>query len=151
MNKKNKILLIIATITFLSVIIGATYAFFQNQGSGSGRIDTSVITGTTDLLSFSFGDLINIHATEENFGEGMGDLSDSTTGTAILKANNSTNEANVTYNIYLIIEENDFVYTSDNGTPEILLNVTDPNGNMVENITGLVHYEDGFDITTRTG
>ena len=151
MNKKNKILLIIATITFLSMVIGATYAFFQNQGSGSGRIDTSVITGTTDLLSFSFGDLINIHATEENFGKNMGDLSDSTTGTAILKANNSTNEASATYNIYLIIEENDFIYTTSDGKPEILLNVTDPNGNMVENITGLVHYEDGFDITTRTG
>ena len=81
----------------------------------------------------------------------MGSISDSTTGQAILKANNTTNEATARYNIYLIIENNDFVYTTEEGTPEIVLNVTDPNGNKVENITGLVHYENGFDITTRTG
>lgn len=95
--------------------------------------------------------MINIYATEENFAQGMGSISDSTTGQAILKANNTTNEATARYNIYLIIENNDFVYTTEEGTPEIVLNVTDPNGNKVENITGLVHYENGFDITTRTG
>ena len=81
----------------------------------------------------------------------MGNLSDSTTAQAILRANNTSNEATANYNIYLIIEENNFEYTTSDQTPEILLNVTDPNGNPVENITGLVHYEDGFDITTRTG
>ena len=81
----------------------------------------------------------------------MPSLSDSTTGSAILRANNTTNSATATYNIYLIIESNDFEYTTEEGTPELLLNVTDPNGNKVENITGLVHYENGFDITTRTG
>ena len=150
-DKKNKILLIIATITFLSVIIGATYAYFFMQGNRSGTIDTSIITGSTDLLSFNFGDSIYIQANQDNFGEGMGNLSDSTTGTALLRAGDTTSNVDATYNIYLIIEENDFVYTTSEGTPEILLNVTDPNGNPVENITGLVHYEDGFDITTRTG
>lgn len=81
----------------------------------------------------------------------MGNLSDSTTAQAILRANNTSNEATANYNIYLIIESNNFEYTTSDQTPEILLNVTDPNGNPVENITGLVHYEDGFDITTRTG
>ena len=151
MNKKNKILLIIATITFLSMVIGATYAYFFMQGNHSGTIDTSVITGTTDLLSFNFGDSIYIQANQDNFGEGMGNLSDSTTGTALLRAGDTTSSTSATYNIYLIIETNDFIYTTSEGTPEILLNVTDPNGNKVENITGLVHYEDGFDITTRTG
>ena len=151
MNKKNKILLIIATITFLSMVIGATYAYFQNQGNNSGAIDTSIITGTTDLLSFNFGDSIYIQANQDNFGASMGNLSDSTTGTALLRAGDTTSSTSATYNIYLIIEENDFIYTTSEGTPEILLNVTDPNGNPVENITGLVHYEDGFDITTRTG
>ena len=150
-KRKNTILLIIATITLITVVLGATYAYFQAQGTGGANIDTSIITGTTDLLSFSFGDEINIQANEENFAEGMPSLSDSTTGTAILRANNATNSATTTYNIYLIIEANDFEYTTEDQTPEILLNVTDPNGNPVENITGLVHYEDGFDITTRTG
>ena len=150
-NKKNLSLLIVGIVTLIVVTLGATYAYFQAQSNGGANIDTDVITGTTDLLSFSFGDEINIQANEENFAEGMPSLSDSTTGSAILRANNTTNSATATYNIYLIIESNDFEYTTENGTPELLLNVTDPNGKPVENITGLVHYEDGFDITTRTG
>ena len=150
-NKKNITLMAIGAITLILVTLGATYAYFVAQSGGGANIDTNVITGTTDNLSFSFGDLININATEENFGQGMGSISDSTTATAVLKANNTTNEATAKYNIYLIIESNDFVYTTEEGTPEIVLNVTDPNGMEVENITGLVHYENGFDITTRTG
>ena len=150
-NKKNTILMAVAAITLIALTLGATYAYFQAQSTGGSNIDTDVITGTTDLLSFSFGDEINIQANEENFAEGMPSLSDSTTGSAILRANNTTNSATATYNIYLIIESNDFEYTTEEGTPELLLNVTDSNGKLVENITGLVHYEDGFDITTRTG
>ena len=150
-NKKNTFFLVIGAITLIAVTLGATYAYFTAQSGGSGNIDTSVITGTTDLISFAFGSEINIYATEENFGQGMGSISDSTTAQALLRANNTTNNVTTRYNIYLIIEENDFVYSTDEQTPEILLNVTDPNGNKVENITGLVHYEDGFDITTRTG
>ena len=150
-NKKNITFMVIGAITLILVTLGATYAYFVAQSGGGANIDTNVITGTTDNLSFSFGDLININATEENFAQGMGSISDSTTATAVLKANNTTNEATARYNIYLIIESNDFVYTTEEGTPEIVLNVTDPNGNKVENITGLVHYENGFDITTRTG
>ena len=150
-NKRVLALFFLGAITLIAVTLGATYAYFTAQSGGGANIDTDVITGTTDNLSFSFGDEINIYATEENFGQGMGNISDSTTGQAILKANNTTNEATATYNIYLIIEANDFVYTTEEQTPEIVLNVTDPNGNKVENITGLVHYENGFDITTRTG
>ena len=150
-NKKNTFFLVIGAITLIAVTLGATYAYFTAQSGGSGNIDTSVITGTTDLISFAFGSEINIQATEENFGQGMGSISDSTTAQVLLRANNTTNNVTTRYNIYLIIEENDFVYSTDEQTPEILLNVTDPNGNKVENITGLVHYEDGFDITTRTG
>ncbi len=150
-NRRNLVFIVVAAIALIVVTLGATYAYFTAQSNGWGNIDTDVITGTTDNLSFSFGDLINIYATEENFGQGMGSISDSTTGRAILRANNTTNTATANYNIYLIIEKNDFVYTTKEGTPEILLNVTDPNGNEVKNITGLVHYENGFDITTRTG
>ena len=109
-NKKNIFLMSIGAITLIAVTLGATYAYFTAQSGGSGNIDTDVITGTTDNLSFSLGEMINIYATEENFAQGMGSISDSTTGQAILKANNTTNEATAKYNIYLIIENNDFVY-----------------------------------------
>ena len=150
-KKKNFIFMVIGLLTLLVFVAGATYAYFTAQGGGTGNIDVNATTNTTDNLSFSFGDEINIYATEENFAQGMESISDSTTAQALLRANNATNTATTTYNIYLIIEANDFVYTTNEQTPEIVLNVTDPNGNKVENITGLVHYENGFDITTRTG
>ena len=150
-KKKSIIFMGIGALTLIVVVLSATYAYFVAQGGGSANTDVDVITSTTDNLSFSFGDLISIDANEMNFAEGMPSLSDSTTGTAILRANNATNSATATYNIYLIIESNDFEYTTENQTPELLLKVTDPNGMEVENITGLVHYADGFDITTRTG
>ena len=149
-KKKNFIFMVIGLLTLLVFVAGATYAYFTAQGGGTGNIDVNATTNTTDNLSFSFGDEINIYATEENFAQGMESISDSTTAQALLRANNATNTATTTYNIYLIIEANDFVYTTNEQTPEIVLNVTDPNGNKVENITGLVHYENGFDITTRT-
>ena len=150
-NKKNIMFMVIGGVTLIAITLGATYAYFTVQSGGGANIDTDVITGTTDFLSFAFGDEISIYATEENFGQDMGNITDSTTGQALLKANNANNSATARYNIYLIIEENDFEYTTEEQTPEIVLNVTDPNGNKVENITGLVHYENGFDITTRTG
>ena len=150
-NKKSLVFMGIGALTLVAVVLGATYAFFVAQGGGSNNTNVDVTTGTTDLLSFSFGDEIYISANETNFGQGMENLSDSTTATAILRANNATNSATATYNVYLIIEANDFEYTTDNQTPELLLNVTDPTGRKIENITGLLHYEEGFDITTRTG
>ena len=112
-DKKNKRKSIIytglAVFILLVVVLGATYAYFTAQSADGANIDTNVITGTTDNLSFSLGEMINIYATEENFAQGMGSISDSTTGQAILKANNTTNEATARYNIYLIIENNDSV------------------------------------------
>ncbi len=150
-NKKILGITLVGVITLIVVVVGATYAYFQATSSGEGNIDTNVGTSTTDNLSFAFGEEIHINATEENFAQGMPSLSDSTTGTALLRPNNYTNQATATYNIYLIIENNNFVYTTENQTPEILLKVTSPTGVELENITGLVHTADGFDITTRTG
>ena len=150
-NKKILGLTLVGVITLIIVVVGATYAYFQATSSGEGKLNTDVSTNTTDNLSFSFGDEIHITATEENFAQGMPSLSDSTTGTALLRPNNYNNDATATYNIYLIIENNNFEYTTENQTPEILLNVTAPTGEKLENITGLVHTEDGFDITTRVG
>ena len=73
-NKKNIFLMSIGAITLIAVTLGATYAYFTAQSGGSGNIDTNVITGTTDNLSFSLGDMINIYATEENFAQGMGSI-----------------------------------------------------------------------------
>lgn len=137
-NKKHAIVLsIIASIALLSLIIGATYAYFQASGNSGSGTDVNVVTATSDLLTFKINKDINIIVSQSDFKKGSGNKSDSTKASAILTASNSKNieSSSDRYNIYFIIEANDFIYTTDNATAEILLNVTDPNGNKVENIT----------------
>ena len=153
-NKKQAIVLSgVAIVALLALIIGATYAYFQSTSNTGSDTDVNVVTATSDLLTFKIDKDINIIVSQSDFKKGAGNKSDSTKASAILTASNSKNieSSSDRYNIYFIIEANDFIYTTDNATAEILLNVTDPNGNKVENITGLVHTDKGFDITTRTG
>ncbi len=150
-NKKNVVLISVGVLTLLLTIIGATYAYFAADLGGGTNANINASTGTTDSLTFDAGDPIKIHASLENFAEGMESLKGNTTATATLKANNTTNQASGKYNIFFIIDDNDFVYSTEDGQAELLLKVTDPNGKEVEEITGLKRVENGFDITTRTG
>ena len=148
---KTKILMLVAIFTLMLFVGGATYAYFQNQTTGPTEGNLEIISNTVDNLMFNIEKEIYINANLNNFQRGMVDLSDDTDATATLIPNNYNNQATAMYNIYLIIETNDLEYTTMDHTPELLLNATDPNGNKLENITGLVHYDNGFDITTRTG
>ena len=148
---KTKTLILVGIITLLLFVGGATYAYFAFSSADSISGNMNIISNTVDNLIFNVEKDIYINANLENFGQGMSDLSDDTDATATLIPNNYDNQASAMYNIYLIIEANDLEYTTENHTPELLLNVTDPNGTKLENITGLVHHENGFDITTRIG
>ena len=152
-KKKIKLFSAISLVALALLVVGATYAYFQNQYGSASNADVNVITATTDLLTFKIDKAINISVSQSEFKKGNPDASDSTGAHATLTASNSKNiEKTIrSYNIYFVIDANDFEYTTQDGTPELYLNVTDPNGNKLENITGLVHYEKGFDITTRTG
>ena len=152
-KKKVKLFSAIALVALALLVVGATYAYFQTQYGSASNADVNVITATTDLLTFKIDKAINIGVSQSEFKKGNPDASDSTGAHATLTASNSKNiEKTIrSYNIYFVIDANDFEYTTQDGTPELYLNVTDPNGNKLENITGLVHYEKGFDITTRTG
>ena len=153
-NKKQALILsIVGVLTLITLVVGATFAYFKAQGGEDGSSDVNVITATTDLLTFKIDKAINISISQSELKKGGTDVSDSTRAHATLTASNSKNVEKTTrsYNIYFVIDTNDFEYTTQDGTPELYLNVTDPNGNKLENITGLVHYEKGFDITTRTG
>jgi len=166
-NKKSIVLSVVAIITLLTLIVGATYAYFQANVGGSGNVDVGVETGDTDTLTFIEGEEISFNARLENFGKENGNLFGETTPKAQLIASRTlqsdTRFAEEDYNVYLIIEENDFEYTTEYGEMELRLQVLDPNGNPVTAITGL-HYittdkagndlaenEQGFDITTRSG
>ena len=160
-NKRKAITLsIVAIITLITLIIGATYAYFQVAGDSSKSTDVNVTTYTSDLLTFEMGSDIAIHATQTSFGSGKGNATGSTFAKAILTANSKTNKSTKRYFMYLNISENTFTYTQNEDTPELLLTVTDTNGNEITSITGLEHKIvtdakgasiSGFDITTKSG
>ena len=160
-NKKRIIILsAIALITLALLIVGATYAYFQNQYGSASNADIKVTTYTTDVLTFETGDAINISADQETFAQGKGNKTGSTFARATLQANNKTNTATANYYMYLNIENNTFTYTNT-GTPELILQVVDKtSGNPVTSITGLDYVTvtdgkntsiSGFDITNKKG
>ena len=151
---------IVALVTLAHLVVGATYAYFQNQYGSASNADVSVTTYTTDMLTFETGDAINISADQATFAQGKGNRTGSTFARATLQANNKTNTATANYNVYLNIENNTFTYTKT-GTPELILQVVDKtSGNPVTSITGLVYKTvtdgkntsiSGFDITNKKG
>ncbi len=161
MEKKNvKLFSAIALVSLALLVVGATYAYFQNQYGNSSQADVKVTTYTTDLLTFETGDAINITADQESFAQGKGNQTGSSFAKAILQANSKTNEATSNYYIYLNIENNKFTYTSEDNKAELVLQVTANSGNPVISIDGLTYVTvvdgsgtsiSGFDITEKKG
>ncbi len=159
-NKKAVIYSTVALIALVILVVGATYAYFQNQYGSASNADVNVTTYTTDVLTFETGDAINISADQTSFGQEKGSLSGETFAKATLVANNKTNEATDNYYVYFNIENNTFKYTLGEDKPELILTVTGPDGNEVTEISGLTHtiVQDrenksisGFDVTTTNG
>ena len=160
-NKKQAIILsVVAIVALLSLIIGATYAYFQASGNSGSSTNVNVTTYTSDLLTFEIGDEIAVYANQTSFASGKGNATGSTYAKATLVANNKTNEATKNYYVYLNISENTFTYTQNESTPELLLTIKDTSGNEITSITGLTHKTvtdgkgasiSGFDITTKSG
>ena len=90
-NKKAITLSVIASLILLSLIIGATYAYFQASGGDSTSANLRVTTYTTDVFNFEIGDDISIYADQTSFGSGKGNALGKTFAKAILTANNKTN------------------------------------------------------------
>ena len=159
-KKKVKLFSTIALVALALLVVGATYAYFQNQYGSASNADIKVTTYTTDVLTFETGDAINISADQETFAQGKGNKTGSTFARATLQANNKTNTATANYYMYLNIENNTFTYTNT-GTPELILQVVDKtSGNPVTSITGLDYVTitdgkntsiSGFDITNKKG
>ena len=159
-NKKAITLSIIAIITLLILILGATYAYFQASGGTGTSANLRVTTYTTDVFNFEIGDDISIYADQTSFGSGKGNALGSTFAKAILTANNKTNTTTEHYNLYLNISDNNFKYAIGTSSPDLLLTIKDGNNNEITSISGLEHKTvtdakgvqiSGFDITTKTG
>ena len=160
LEKKNIEKILIISVIAIFVVVSATFAFFQSQLQGSEEGNINIISETTDRLNFDISDEINLNINQFNFGVGAGNLNRSATGTATLLANSKTNTANYTYYVYFKINSNDFVYTTNDSKPEIILTITNPSGQEVTSIEGLNYVTatgadgiqvKGFDITTADG
>ena len=160
LEKKNIEKILIISVIAIFVVVSATFAFFQSQLQGSEEGNINIISETTDRLNFDISDEINLNINQFNFGVGAGNLNRSATGTATLLANSSNKTANYTYYVYFKINSNDFVYTTSDSKPEIILTITNPSGQEVTSIEGLNYVTatgadgiqvKGFDITTADG
>ena len=159
-NKKTKIISIIAIIALVLTLVTATYAYFQAQTGEGSQADVKINANTIDTLTFETGSSLTFTADQETFSKGKASLSDTTFAKAILTANNKTNSATNNYNLYLNISDNNFTYTQDTNTPELLLTITDASNNVITSIDGLNYKTitdnqntsiSGFDITNKTG
>ena len=159
-NKKTKIVSMIAIIALVLTVITATYAYFQAQTGEGSQTDVKITASTVDTLSFETGSSLTFTADQDTFANGKASLSDTTFAKAILTANNKTNTATNNYNLYLNISDNNFTYTQDTNTPELLLQITDASNNSITSIDGLTYKTvtddngttiKGFDITTEVG
>ena len=154
-DKKKNVWSIIGAFLFALIVIGATYAYLAAEHGTGKEVDINTTTGTTDSLKFEVEKDIEIEASLENFSEGDGNVSDGTSATATLKANNSTNHAKYGYNVYFNVTQNEFTYTTTNKNAELLLQVTLPTGETLKSIEGLNYVTSGgvsgFDITEMQG
>ena len=159
-KKKAKLFSAIALVALAMLVVGATYAYFQNQYGSASNANVKVTTYTTDMLTFETGSNISITAGQDDFASGKGNRTGSTFARATLQANNKTNTATANYYMYLNIETNTFTYTNT-GTPELVLQVINKTtGTPITSITGLVYKTvtdgknttiSGFDITNKSG
>ena len=160
-KKKTTIITISATLALILLVATATFAYFQADLGNNKEVDVSVSTLTeNDRFSFAVGHPLALQADETSFVKGGDSVSDTTTATALLTANNKTNNATKYYYLYLLISQNEFLYSQNENTPELILTITKPDGTELTTLDGLTHKTvtdgkgttiKGFDITTKRG
>ena len=154
MDKKKR--LITMVVTLLVLTIGVTFAYFMARTGEGKQAGTTITADTVDDLKFNVSkENLSLNINQFNFASGAGNLTDNVTATASLKANSTKNTATYNYYVYFQIESNDYVYTTTDKKPEIVLSITGPNGEITS-VDGLTYVSatnadgtvvKGFDIT----
>ena len=154
--KNNQALYILSILIIgilLLLIARITYAYLAPRiQSALGNVTT--ISDTVDDFKLELGRPLSLNASPTSLPENGENLVVTSTEIAKLKANSTKKTANYNYYLYLQITNNTFKY-SDGTTPEIILTITDPNGNEItslDNLTyGTYNGVSGFDVTTAKG
>ena len=154
--KSNKFLYILSVLivgVFFILIARVTYAFLAPIINNA-QTNIVIKGDTVDEFKLKVGNPLKLDATPTTLKENGTNYTTSTTATASLKANSTKNTATYNYYLYFQIENNTFTYTSGT-TPEIILTITNPNGEEVTSIEGLTYGTfngvSGFDVTTQNG
>lgn len=154
--KSNKFLYILSVLivgVFFILIARVTYAFLAPIINNA-QTNIVIKGDTVDEFKLKVGNPLKLDATPTTLKENGTNYTTSTTATASLKANSTKNTATYNYYLYFQIENNTFTYTSET-TPEIILTITNPNGEEVTSIEGLTYGTfngvSGFDVTTQNG
>ena len=148
---------LIVTLTLLILTIGVTFAYLAARTGEGKQAGTTITADTVDDLKFNVSkENLSLNINQFNFASGSGNLSDNVTATASLKANSTKKTATYNYYVYFQIESNNYVYTTTDKKPEIVLSITGPNGEITS-VDGLTYVSatnadgtvvKGFDITT---
>jgi len=154
--KNNQVLYVLSILIIgilLLLIARITYAYLAPRIQ-SALSNITTISDTVDDFKLELGQPLSLNATATTLPESGSNLVVTSTEIAKLKANSTKKTANYNYYLYLQITNNTFKY-SDGTTPEIILTITDPNGNEItslDNLTyGTYNGVSGFDVTTKTG
>ena len=157
MDKKKKVMVTVVTVIVLT--IGVTFAYFMARTGEGKQAGTTITADTVDDLKFNVSkENLSLNINQFNFASGAGNLTDNVTATASLKANSTKNTATYNYYVYFQIESNDYVYTTTDKKPEIVLSITGPNGEITS-VDGLKYVSatnadgtvvKGFDITEKS-
>ena len=154
MDKKKR--LITMVVTLLVLTIGVTFAYFMARTGEGKQAGTTITADTVDDLKFNVSkENLSLNINQFNFASGSGNITDTVTATASLKANSTKNTATYNYYVYFQIESNNYMYTTADKKPEIVLSITGPNGEITS-VDGLKYVSatnadgtvvKGFDIT----
>lgn len=147
-------------VVLLIVIVGATFAYFTTikVSTSTPQIQSSSVV--TNYVTFNTGYDISIDANDKNFDIGMSSITSSTYASAEIRVDNAEDVTSLKYTIYLQIDKNEFTYSTEEKTPELLVQLYDINGSEVTSIDGLEYVtvvdgqgisQSGFDITTLSG
>lgn len=151
-NKKEiKYTILVIIIILIASLITLSFAYLAGEFLIEVNNDIKVELGEQAEIVFTKGDDLSISANAYNMQENGEHLSSDTTASVTLTAygNYTAN-----YYVYFDILSNDFEYTTEEETPELILQVY-KNGKEVEVIDGLLHTESmgvsGFDVTITKG
>ena len=153
--KNNKTLSILGVLiigVFSVLIVRFTYSYYAAKYNNA-QADIVIESETTDDFKLSMGNPLKIDATPTTLKENGTNIVSSTNASIKLKAGSANNSATYNYYLYFEILNNTFTYSSEQ-TPEIILTVTGPDGE-VTNIEGFTYGTfsgiSGFDVTTTNG